>query len=214
MLSSSRGFDFFAILAEMDELGYDCEWQLFNSKDWGVPQNRERVYTIGHSRRFGSSKIFPVEGTDGENHISIRQIGRVDGDNRHNTNIYRVYAADGIAATLQTMEGGGREPHVAMPVLTSERAESVETERPDRFFVDYNEGGAERSVSNTITARYDSGVVKRKQSRSAVAVVVDNAYPSRGVATKSAPTLRAGNAEQKVGIPIRSMEEQNNDRQV
>ena len=47
MLSSNRGFDFLEILLAMDELGYDIEWQVFNSKDWGVPQNRERVYTVG-----------------------------------------------------------------------------------------------------------------------------------------------------------------------
>ena len=72
MLSSNRGFDFLEILLAMDELGYDIEWQLFNSKDWGVPQNRERVYTVGHLRRCGARKIFPIEGTDGEN--SIKQL--------------------------------------------------------------------------------------------------------------------------------------------
>lgn len=60
MLSSNGGFDFLTILLAMDELGYDIEWQLFNSKDWGVPQNRERVYTVGHLRTRGSRKIFPV----------------------------------------------------------------------------------------------------------------------------------------------------------
>ena len=44
MLSSNRGFDFAAILLEMGELGYDIEWELFNTKDFGIPQNRERVY--------------------------------------------------------------------------------------------------------------------------------------------------------------------------
>ena len=64
MFSSNRGFDYFAILSEMDKLGYDVEWQLFNSKDWGVPQNRERVYTVGHLRRCGRRKIFPFTGAD------------------------------------------------------------------------------------------------------------------------------------------------------
>ena len=58
MLSSNRGFDFLAILLEMDELGYDCEWFTFNSKYHGVPQNRERVYTIGHKRSCGQKKYF------------------------------------------------------------------------------------------------------------------------------------------------------------
>lgn len=60
MLSSNGGRDFLAILTEMDECGYDAEWQLIDSQYFGVPQHRERVYTIGHSRRFSERKILPV----------------------------------------------------------------------------------------------------------------------------------------------------------
>lgn len=73
MFSSNKGFDFLKILLAMDELGYDMEWQIINSKDWGVPQNRERVYTVGHLRRFGTRKIFPLAGKNEEN--SIRKLG-------------------------------------------------------------------------------------------------------------------------------------------
>ena len=75
MLSSNKGLDYLSILSEMDRLGYDVEWQNINSK-WFVPQNRERIYTIGHLRRFGRAKILPVTGTDGEN--SIQQLGHKD----------------------------------------------------------------------------------------------------------------------------------------
>lgn len=68
MLSSNRGRDFLEILASLDELGYDVEWQNINSK-WFVPQNRERIYTIGHLRGRGGHKIFPIKGTSGENHL-------------------------------------------------------------------------------------------------------------------------------------------------
>ena len=61
MLSASRGLDFLSILAEMDRLGYDAEWQIVNSR-WYVPQNRERVYVIGHNRRRRRSTIFPITG--------------------------------------------------------------------------------------------------------------------------------------------------------
>ena len=60
MLSSTKGLDFLEILSEMDKLGYDAEWQLIDSQHFGVPQHRERVYTIGHSRRYGSREILPV----------------------------------------------------------------------------------------------------------------------------------------------------------
>lgn len=68
MLSSNRGCDYLEILASLDELGYDVEWQNINSK-WFVPQNRERVYTIGHLRGRGGHKILPIEGARGENHL-------------------------------------------------------------------------------------------------------------------------------------------------
>ena len=60
MLSSNKGLDYLEILYQMDELGYDVEWQLLNSKDFGVPQNRERVFTIGHLRGRSGRKIFPI----------------------------------------------------------------------------------------------------------------------------------------------------------
>lgn len=75
MLSSNRGYDFLAILLEMESLGYDIEWFTFNSKYHGVPQNRERVYVVGHLRERGRCKVFPVKGTNGKDSVSIDIIG-------------------------------------------------------------------------------------------------------------------------------------------
>lgn len=69
MLSSNLGWDFAAIQAEMGELGYDVQWQLLNSKDFGVPQNRERVYTLGHLRARGRREIFPITGANSRDTI-------------------------------------------------------------------------------------------------------------------------------------------------
>ena len=60
LLSHDDGRTFGTILRAMDEMGYDAEWQCFNSKNHGVPQNRERVFIIGHLRGAGTRKIFPV----------------------------------------------------------------------------------------------------------------------------------------------------------
>ena len=61
MLSSNGGRDFLGILDQMASLGYDqIEYSLLNSKNFGVPQNRERVFTLGHLRRRGGRKIFPI----------------------------------------------------------------------------------------------------------------------------------------------------------
>jgi len=115
MLSSNKGGDFLSILMEMDELGYDTEWQIFNSKNWGVPQNRERVYTIGHFRAKGSRKVFPIGSTDGEDNIQVEQIGQQD-SHRNNPNQYRVYSSGGVSPCLNCMEGGGREPHIPITI--------------------------------------------------------------------------------------------------
>lgn len=50
ILSNDSGKTFLKILSTLDELGYDVEWRVLNSKDFGVPQNRERVYITGHLR--------------------------------------------------------------------------------------------------------------------------------------------------------------------
>ena len=71
MLSSNQGWDFAAIQAEMGECGYDVTWQLFNSKDWGVPQNRERIYTVGHRRDRGDLDIFPIKVDAPLRHIDV-----------------------------------------------------------------------------------------------------------------------------------------------
>ena len=142
MLSSNRGLDYLSILSEMDRLGYDIEWQNINSK-WFVPQNRERIYTIGRLRRYGSRKVLPVTGTVGENSVSI--IGHRDGY-RRNTQSFSPY---GITEALSTAQGGGRGHHVVIPVLTPVRAEKRQNGR--RF----KENGDEMF---TITAQDRHGI--------------------------------------------------------
>ncbi|HHT7733586.1 TPA: DNA cytosine methyltransferase [Streptococcus suis] len=66
LLNHDNGNTFETILGALDELGYDAEWQVFNSKNFGVPQNRERVFIIGHLRGAGGRAIFPFGGGDKE----------------------------------------------------------------------------------------------------------------------------------------------------
>ena len=49
--------------AELDDIGYDCEWELIDSRDFNVPQKRERVYIVGHLRERSRPKIFPIRRT-------------------------------------------------------------------------------------------------------------------------------------------------------
>ena len=126
LLSVNRGFDFAKLLVELDEIGYDCEWQLLNSKDHGVPQNRERVFIVGHLRGRSGGEVFPVEGTDGENCAAINQIGKSNVTQRENPSAYRTYDTNGVSPTLTNMAGGGREPH--NPICMNLNAESPNQE--------------------------------------------------------------------------------------
>lgn len=117
MFSSDNGSDYLAILMGFDDCGYDCEWQIFNSKDWGVPQNRERVYTIGHLRSRGDRKLFPIlQSNTIDDDRQINQIGYHSSDSRDNTDRYRVFDPDGLAPTLNTMAGGNLTPNIPVPL--------------------------------------------------------------------------------------------------
>lgn len=60
LLSHDEGLTFQIIIESLDELGYNVEWQVLNSKHFGVPQNRERVFIIGHLRSTSTKQIFPI----------------------------------------------------------------------------------------------------------------------------------------------------------
>lgn len=60
LLSHDQGKTFRIIISTLDELGYDCQWQVLNSKYFGVPQKRERVFIIGHLRGTSRLEIFPI----------------------------------------------------------------------------------------------------------------------------------------------------------
>lgn len=150
LLSVNGGWDFARLLIEMDQQGYDAEWQVLNSKDFGVPQNRERCFIIGHLRGRSTAKVFPIEGTDGKNSVQI--IAHKDGY-RRNT---QVFAPDGITETLDTGQGGGRGHHVALPCFVDLSYQKTELTNKARC----------------LQARYNKGIVNHKAEVSGVAIPV------------------------------------------
>ena len=119
LLNHDKGRTFETILQTLDELGYDVEWQVLNSKDFGVPQNRERVFIIGHLRREGGRKVFPIDGQI-KNVNCVRQIGNLIQTSSYGGNPHRgrVYSLKGISPSLNCMGGGGREPKIRIKEAT------------------------------------------------------------------------------------------------
>ena len=99
---------------------------MLNSKDFGVPQNRERCFIVGHLRGRGSAEVFPIEGTDRENSASLKLFGCINGRNSQRE---RVYDSGGLSPTISTVPGGNTEPKIAIPVLTPDRAEKRQNGR-------------------------------------------------------------------------------------
>lgn len=60
LLNHDSGRTFAVIIASLDELGYDIQWEVVNSQNFGVPQNRERVFIVGHLRGKPRPKVFPL----------------------------------------------------------------------------------------------------------------------------------------------------------
>ena len=112
LISHDKGYTFETIIGSLDELGYDVEWQVLNSKDFGVPQNRERCYIVGHFRGTSGRQIFPIAETRSDK--SIMQLGNIKKTESFggNPQCGRIYSIDGLAPCLNTMQGGQREPKI------------------------------------------------------------------------------------------------------
>ena len=58
--SSNAGADFWAIIKTLANIGgYRLEWQLLNTS-WVLPQNRERIYLVGHLAGRSECGVFPI----------------------------------------------------------------------------------------------------------------------------------------------------------
>lgn len=104
LLNHDKGNTFETILSALDELGYDVEWQVLNSKNFGVPQNRERVFIVGHLRGECARNVFPIFGENAKSddqQSKIEIIGNTknpNGTGQGKGSI--VYNSNGLVGTL------------------------------------------------------------------------------------------------------------------
>lgn len=143
LLSINGGWDFLKLQIELDEIGYDVEWDVLDTAEV-LPQHRERVYIVGHFRGRRTRNVFPITRKGESIDSSKQKIIRVfDGRNAGTYGSQDVVSPDGIAGTLNTMGGGNREPKIAIqesagaglnqdvivPVLTPDRLVKRQNER-------------------------------------------------------------------------------------
>lgn len=166
LLSSNGGWDFARVQIEMDKAGYDVEWNVFNSAEV-VPQNRERIYIVGHLRGTSTRKVFPIIRKGGKTDNpdkAIKQIGNISNSKSFGSNpqVGRVYGIDGIAPTLSTMQGGGQEPKVAIREATkigydvAQFGDSINFAQPNSKT---RRGRVGHGVANTLTTAIEQATL-------------------------------------------------------
>ena len=195
LLSHDGGRTFATILGTLSQLGYDVTWQVLNSKDFGVPQSRKRVYIIGYLRERCAGQILAFTKTNGKAPVQLR--GGSQGG--------RIYSPEGTAVTLTSEAGGigGKtglyeislriKANTKIGYQEAHSGDSIDIGYPNQngrsarvgnqlahtitpratqgcFFIDMNSDPQITDIARCITARHDSGVGNRKGEHSAVLV--------------------------------------------
>ena len=161
LFSHDKGRTFGTIIQALDELGYITEWGLFNSKYWGVPQNRERVYILVTRKDvYDQPKLFDLlkqqtevttrlidvleDEVDEKYYLSEEKTKKLtlNNDLSGKLNMYdynerdKVHSINKVSPTLNTMQGGDRQPKIAVREATkqgyalAERGDSVNVSYP------------------------------------------------------------------------------------
>ena len=153
LLSHDKGKTFHTILATLDEIGYDVQWQIINSK-YFVPQNRERIFIVGYSRKGSRREIFPLGNYDTKVGGEIKKVAMLT-DNPNNA----VLPPDGISSTVLSGGGSGSRTNIAV----------------------VNDHGVlkEKEISNNIDANYWKGIVNHAQ-RTMIIADRSRSYAGKG----------------------------------
>ena len=181
LLNHDGGRTFAAILTTLYDLGYHVEWSVLNSKHFGVPQSRRRVFLICYLDPRCAGKILPVFGTDAKALIQV--VGGPQGS--------RVYDPEGVACT-QTAGAGGMGGKTGLYLIPSGQHAS---------FVDLCAGHPRQTgQARCITARYGQTTLSNhKAERSGVLLIREDtkagykaAAPGDTVSLRFASTLQRG----------------------
>ena len=159
LLNHDGGRTFAAILHALDGLGYGLEWQVLNSKDFGVPQSRKRVYLVGYLDERCRGKILPFTETAGTSLIQI--LPGAQGE--------RVYSPEGVSCTLAAQTGGfgGKTGlyEVGLPIKENTKKGYKMAYPGDSINLAYAQkntrrGRVGRKIAHTLTASSDQGTLE------------------------------------------------------
>ena len=150
LLSHDAGRTLTTIFSTLVELGYDLEWCVYNSANFGVPQQRRRLYIVASLGRRSTGRIFPLACGNAENLNEL--ISGPQGQ--------RVYDPSGVACTQCAGSGdwGGKT---------------------GLYFIDMNPDPIITDTARCIMARQDSGVSNHRGEHSAVLVNRYNTHSLR-----------------------------------
>ncbi|MEK9198809.1 DNA (cytosine-5-)-methyltransferase [Ureibacillus sp. FSL E2-3493] len=160
LLSHDKGNTFGTILNTLDELGYDVEWQVLNSKNFGVPQNRERVFIIGHLRGASRREVFPIR--KDAKQIDIEILGTTKDPNQSTIGQrYHIYSTEGIMSCLTATDY--KQPKQILVKEATKRGFDVATEGDSINLAvpgsKTRRGRVGKGVANTLDTSCNQGVL-------------------------------------------------------
>ena len=159
LLSHDGGRTFATIINTLDRLGYGVEWQCLNSKDFGVPQSRNRVYIVGYLDERCRGKVFPFTETAGSSLIQTH--GGHQGE--------RVYSPEGLSCTLAANPGGfgGKTGlyEVGVPIKCATKTGYQMAQVGDSIDLSYatvnsRRGRVGKEIAHTLTTGCQQGTVE------------------------------------------------------